>query len=150
MSDMNDKVALITGASSGIGRATGEAFAARGAKVVLAVRREHELATLTSEIESRGGRATFVVTDVAIAKDVERMVAHTIKTFGRLDYAVNNAGIEGKLAGITDLPEQEWDRVLDTNLKGTFLCLQHEARAMLAGGHGVSLVNVGSKHFFPR
>jgi len=69
MSDMNDKVALITGASSGIGRATGEAFAARGAKVVLAVRREHELATLTSEIESRGGRASFVVTDVAIAKD---------------------------------------------------------------------------------
>ncbi len=65
-----------------------------------------------------------MVTDVAIAMDVERMVAHAIETFGRPDYAVNNAGIEGKLAGITDLPEQEWDRVLDTNLKGTFLCLQ--------------------------
>ncbi len=148
MSDMNDKVALITGASSGIGRATAEAFAARGAKVVLAARREHELATLTSEIESRGGRASFVVTDVAIAKDVERMVAHAIETFGGLDYAVNNAGIEGKLAGITDLPEQEWDRVLDTNLKGTFLCLQHEARAMLAGGHGGAIVNVGSVNSF--
>ena len=108
MSGMNDKVALITGASSGIGRATAELFAARGAKVVLAARREHELATLTSEIGSRGGGASFVVTDVAIAKDVERMVAHAIETFGRLDYAVNNAGIEGKLAGITDLPEQEW------------------------------------------
>ena len=148
MSDMNDKVALITGASSGIGRATCEAFAARGAKVVLAARREHELATLTSEIQGRGGRASFVVTDVAIAKDVERMVAHTIETFGRLDYAVNNAGIEGKFASITDLPEQEWDRVLDTNLKGTFLCLQHEARAMLAGGHGGAIVNLGSVNSF--
>src|SRR6267143_669987 len=148
MSDMNDKVALITGASSGIGRATGEAFAARGAKVVRAARREHELATLTSEIESRGGRASFVVTDVTIAKDVERMVAHAMETFGRLDYAVNNAGIEGKLAGITDLPEQEWDRVLDTNLKGTFLCLKYEARAILAGGHGGAIVNVGSVNSF--
>jgi NAD(P)-dependent dehydrogenase (short-subunit alcohol dehydrogenase family) len=148
MSDMNDKVALITGASSGIGRATGEAFAARGAKVVLAARREDELETLTREIESRGGRASFVVTDVAIAQDVERMVAHTINTFGRLDYAVNNAGIEGKLASITDLSEQEWDRVLDINLKGTFLCLQHEARAMLAGGHGGAIVNVGSINSF--
>jgi NAD(P)-dependent dehydrogenase (short-subunit alcohol dehydrogenase family) len=89
-----------------------------------------------------------VVTDVAIAKDVERMVAHAIETFGRLDYAVNNAGIEGKFAGITDLPEQEWDRVLDTNLKGTFLCLRYEARAMLAGGHGGAIVNVGSVNSF--
>jgi len=89
-----------------------------------------------------------VVTDVAIAKDVERMVAHAIETFGRLDFAVNNAGIEGKLASITDLPEQEWDRVLDTNLKGTFLCLQYEARAMLAGGHGGAIVNVGSVNSF--
>jgi len=145
---MNDKVALITGASSGIGRATGEAFAARGAKVVLAARREHELATLTSEIESRGGRASFVVTDIAIAKDVERMVAHAIETFGRLDYAVNNAGIEGQLSGITDLPEEEWHRVLNINLKGNFLCMKYEARAMLAGGHGGAIVNVGSVNSF--
>ena len=148
MSDMNGKVAVITGASSGIGRATAELFAARGANVVLAARREHELATITSEIEHRGGKAIFVVTDVAIAKDVERLVAHVIETFGRLDYAVNNSGIEGKIAPITELPEQEWDRVLDTNLKGTFLCLQHEARAMLAGGHGGAIVNVGSVNSF--
>jgi NAD(P)-dependent dehydrogenase (short-subunit alcohol dehydrogenase family) len=148
MSDMKDKVALITGASSGIGRATAELLAARGANVVLAARREDELATLKSEIKSRGGKATFIVTDVAIAKDVERMVAHAIETFGRLDYAVNNAGIEGTIAPITDLPEQEWDRVLGTNLKGTFLCLQYEARAMLAGGRGGSIVNVGSVNSF--
>ncbi|MGA8618129.1 MAG: glucose 1-dehydrogenase [Candidatus Sulfotelmatobacter sp.] len=148
MSDMNDKVALITGASNGIGRATGKAFAARGAKVVLAARREHELATLTSEIESRGGRASFVVTDVAIAKDVEGMVAHAIETFGRLDYAVNNAGIEGQLSGIMDLPEEEWGRVFNINLKGNFLCMKYEARAMLAGGHGGAIVNVGSVNSF--
>jgi len=148
MPDMNGKVAVITGASSGIGRATAELFAARGAKVVLAARREPELATLKNEIESHGGKASFVVTDVAIARDVKRMVAHAIETFGRLDYAVNNAGIEGKIAPITELPEQEWDRVLDTNLKGTFLCLQHEARAMLAGGHGGAIINVGSVNSF--
>jgi NAD(P)-dependent dehydrogenase (short-subunit alcohol dehydrogenase family) len=148
MSDMRGKVALVTGASSGIGRATGEAFAARGAKVVLAARREAELAALAKEIEGKGGTATYVVTDVAIAKDVEQMVAHTIEKFGRLDCAVNNAGIEGKLAAITELPEQEWDRVLDANLKGTFLCLQHEARAMLAGGPGGAIVNVGSVNSF--
>ena len=105
MSDMNDSVALITGASSGIGRATAEAFA---------------------------------------AKDVERMVAHAIETFGRLDYAVNNAGIEGQWTGITDLAEDEWDRVLDINLKGTFLCMKYEARAMLDCGHGGAVVNIGS------
>ena len=148
MQDMQEKVALITGASSGIGRATAEVFAERGAKVVLAARREDELATLAGQIQERGGQASAVVTDVAIAKDVERMVAHAIETFGRLDYAVNNAGIEGQFAGIAEMPEQEWDRVLGINLKGTFLCLQHEARAMLAGGHGGAIVNVGSVNSF--
>ena len=148
MSEMNGRVALITGASSGIGRATGEVFAARGANVVLAARREDELAAIASEIESRGGRASFVVTDVAIAKDVERMVAHAIETFGRLDYAVNNAGIEGPLASILDLAEEDWDRVHDINLKGTFLCLREEARAMLASGKRGAIVNVGSVNSF--
>lgn len=148
MSDMNQKVALITGASTGIGRATAEAFAARGAAVVIAARRKEELEQLAGEIKSRGGKASVVVTDVAIAKDVERMVAHTLETFGRLDYAVNNAAIEGKLAAITDLPEEEWDRVMDTNLKSVFLCLQQEARAMLAGGRHGAIVNVGSVNSF--
>ena len=153
MLDLVDKVALITGASSGIGRATAELFAARGAKVVLAARREAELAALKSEIEARGGTASLVVTDVAIAKDVEAMVAHAIGKFGRLDYAVNNAGIEGQIASITELAEQEWDRAIDTNLKGAFLCLQHEARAMLAGGRdgaivNRAIVNVGSVNSF--
>ena len=148
MSDLNQKVALITGASTGIGRATAEAFAARGTAVVIAARRKEELEQLAGEIKSRGGKASVVVTDVAIAKDVERMVAHTIETFGRLDYAVNNAAIEGKLAAITDLPEAEWDRVMNTNLKSVFLCLQQEARAMLAGGRHGAIVNIGSVNSF--
>src|SRR5260370_29509511 len=98
MLDLMDKVALITGASSGIGRATAEIFAARGAKVVLAARREEELAALKRGIEARGGAASFVVTDVAIAKDVEAMVAHAIGKVGRLDCAVNNAGFEGLIS----------------------------------------------------
>ena len=148
MSAMNDRVALITGASSGIGRATAEAFAAKGASVVLAARRQDELTSLVTEIEARGGKATAIKTDVSVAKDVERMVAHAIEAFGRLDYAVNNAGIEGQWARITDLAEDDWDRVLDINLKGTFLCLKYEARAMLDGGHGGAIVNIGSVNSF--
>jgi NAD(P)-dependent dehydrogenase (short-subunit alcohol dehydrogenase family) len=145
---MKDKVALVTGASSGIGWATGEAFAARGAKVILAARRENELAALARAIEARGGEVSFVITDVASAQDVERMVTHAIETYGRLDYAVNNAGYEGPVASITNFPEQDWDRVLNTNLKGAFLCMQHEARAMLASGRGGAIVNVGSINSF--
>src|SRR6476659_9019686 len=132
MSLMNDKVALITGASSGIGRATAEAFAANGAHVVLAARREDELASLVKEIEGRGGKAIAVKTDVSNARDVERMVAAAIDRFGGLDYAVNNAGIEGSISSITEMADEAWDQVLDINLRGAFLCLKYEARAMLA------------------
>lgn len=145
---MKDRVALITGASSGIGRASAEAFAAKGARVVVAARRQDELASLVAEIEARGGTATAITTDVSAARDVERMVAHAIETFGRLDYAVNNAGIEGTVAGITDLAEDEWDRVLDINLKGTFLCMKYEAKAMLDSGHDGAIVNIGSVNSF--
>ena len=145
---MKDKVALVTGASSGIGRATAAAFAAKGAKVVLAARRQEELDSLVAEIESGGGKATAIKTDVSKAQDVERMVDHAIDTYGRLDYAVNNAGIEGAIANIVDLAEDDWDSVLDINLKGNYLCLRYEARAMLAGGHGGAIVNVGSVNSF--
>ena len=148
MSEMNGRVALVTGASSGIGRATAALFAARGARVVLAARRQEELASLVTEIESRGGQATAIRTDVSAAGDAERMVAHAMQTFGRLDYAVNNAGIEGQWAGITELAEEQWDRVLDINLKGPFLCMKYEARAMLDGRQGGAIVNIGSVNSF--
>jgi NAD(P)-dependent dehydrogenase (short-subunit alcohol dehydrogenase family) len=148
MADMNGKVALVTGASSGIGRATAEAFSAKGARLVVAARRQDELDSLVAGIEARGGQATAMQTDVSVAADVERMVAHAVATFGRLDYAVNNAGIEGRWAAITELADDEWDRVLGINLRGTFLCMKHQARAMLAAGNGGAIVNVGSVNSF--
>ncbi len=148
MKDMTGKVALITGAGSGIGRATAELFAARGAQVVLAGRTEAPLSDLARRIESQGGCATCVVTDVSLAPQVERMVGHAMEKFGRIDYAVNNAGFEGQLSGIADVTEQDWDRVMNVNLKGVFLCLKYEARAMLAGGQGGAIVNVGSINSF--
>jgi len=148
MNDMKGKVALITGASSGIGKATAEAFAKKGAHVVVAARRKEELNKVVASVKALGGKASAIKTDVSDAKSVEQMVAHTIKVFGRLDYAINNAGIEGKLNGITDLSEDDWDQVLDINLKGTFLCMKYEASAMLELGHGGAVVNIGSVNSF--
>lgn len=148
MRDMDGKVALITGASSGIGWATAEAFAARGAKVVIAARREEQLVALQQKIASQGGQASYVVTDVSVSGDVERMVSHAVEIFGALDYAVNNAAFEGQVKSITQLTEEEWDQVLDINLKGVFLCLKYEACAMLASGRGGAIVNVGSVNSF--
>jgi NAD(P)-dependent dehydrogenase (short-subunit alcohol dehydrogenase family) len=148
MKTMNGKVVLITGASSGIGRATAEAFAAKGATIVVAARRQKELDSLVAAIEAMGGKASAIKTDVSVVESVAQMVAHTIKVFGRLDYAINNAGIEGKLNGITDLLESDWDQVLDINLKGTFLCMKYEAKAMLDLGIGGVIVNIGSVNSF--
>lgn len=148
MSEWNRKVALITGASSGIGRATAEVFAARGARVALAARREHLLDELTEEIREAGGEATYLPTDVSVESDVQELVDHTLEAFGRLDFAVNNAGTEGPIAGLTDMPTDEWQSVLDVNLKGAFLCMKYEARAMLDGGRDGAIVNVGSVNSF--
>lgn len=145
---MKDHVALITGASSGIGRSTAKAFAQKGAKVVLAARREQELASLQAEIEQVGGEASFIPTDVSKVSEVQRMVDHAIETFGRLDYCINNAGVEGDLKPITEFPEEEWDRVMAINLRGNFLCMKYQARAMLETGNGGAIVNVGSVNSF--
>ena len=145
---MKDRVVLITGASSGIGKSTAKAFSEKGAHVVLAARREDELNSLMTEIESGGGKASAIKTDVSKSGDVERMVSHTISEFGRLDFAVNNAGIEGQLKPIVSLQEDEWDQVLDINLKGIFLCMKYEAKAMIESGRGGAIVNIGSVNSF--
>ncbi|EMQ94558.1 3-oxoacyl-[acyl-carrier protein] reductase [Xanthomarina gelatinilytica] len=145
---MKNKVVLITGASSGIGKSTAEAFAAKGANVVVAARRENELHNLVNAIKANGGKATAIQTDVSNSKEVEQMVAHTMETFGRIDYAVNNAGIEGEIAPITELSEASWDKVMNINLKGVFLCMKYQAKAMLSGGHSGAIVNVGSVNSF--
>jgi NAD(P)-dependent dehydrogenase (short-subunit alcohol dehydrogenase family) len=148
MNSLAGKVAIVTGASSGIGEATARLLAARGATVVLAARREQDIAAHAEAIRAAGGRASHIRTDVADAGDVEAMVAHAVETHGRLDIAVNNAGIGAEVHSIVDMPDEWWDRVQNTNLRGNFLCLKHEARAMLAAGNGGAIVNVGSVNTF--
>ena len=140
---MVDKVALVTGGSSGIGRAAAVAMAVAGAKVAVAdvnVQGGNETVRL---IEQTGGEALFVKTDVSDAKDVKSLVDQTVHSFGRLDWAFNNAGVDNKHAPIGEYDEQEWDRVLNINLKGVMLCMRYEIPAMLAGGGG-GIVNTAS------
>src|SRR5919198_6678412 len=120
------KVALVTGGGSGIGRASALTFAREGAKVVVAdvaVEGGEETVRL---IQQRGGEAIFVKADVARAAEVEALVARAVQTYGRLDCAHNNAGIEGSAATITDYAEETWERVIAINLKGVWLCMKYE------------------------
>lgn len=135
--------ALVTGAAAGIGRASALALAAAGASVTVADIDEdggHETVRL---IEAAGGRASFVATDVSSSTDVRHVVEATVENYGGLDWAVNNAGIDGAMAKTGDYDEQEFHRVLGINLTGVFLCMRYEIPHMLAGGAGV-IVNVAS------
>jgi NAD(P)-dependent dehydrogenase (short-subunit alcohol dehydrogenase family) len=132
------KVALVTGASSGIGRATALAFARGGAKVVVSdvvVDGGNETVQL---IKQAGGEATFVKADVAQTADVESLVQQTVATYGRLDCAHNNAGISGPLMTVADTAESKWDRVIAINLKGVWLCMKYELQHMSKQGSGRS------------
>ena len=121
------KTVLVTGASSGIGRATAIAFAREGAKVVVAARRVKESGETVRQIEAVGGDAYFVRTDVSQSPDVQALVARTIERYGALNIAVNNAGIDPEaFMPIAKYDEAIWDRVIDTNLKGVFLCMKYE------------------------
>lgn len=136
-----DRVALVTGAAGGIGRAAALAFAEAGAAVMLAdvdVSGGEETERIIREM---GGDATFLRTDVSRGADVEAMVAATVERFGRLDWAFNNAGIEGVITSVVDYPEDVFDRVIATNLKGVWLCMRHEIPAMLARGGGAIVNN---------
>jgi NAD(P)-dependent dehydrogenase (short-subunit alcohol dehydrogenase family) len=138
------KVAIVTGGSAGIGRATALAFADEGAKVVVAARRSAQGDETASLIRDRGGEAIFVSTDVTSAADVEALVGRAVEAYGRLDIACNNAGIAGPhLVFTADFPEPDWDKVIGTNLKGVWLCLKYEIRQMLKEKRG-TIVNVSS------
>ena len=137
------KIALITGASSGIGQSAAHVFARHGAKLVLADTNEEGGEATAAAVRAEGGDAVFVRTDISSAKDVAALVAAVVERHGRLDCAFNNAGIAGALAPLADLPEESWDRVIGVNLKGVFLCMQHEIRQMLKQGGG-AIVNTAS------
>jgi NAD(P)-dependent dehydrogenase (short-subunit alcohol dehydrogenase family) len=137
------KVVLITGGTSGIGRATAVAFAEQGANVVVAGRREAEGAESVRLVEKTGSNGLFVRTDVAIEKEIEAMVARTVEYFGRLDFAFNNAGVSGEMDsgnGIANTTEV-FNRIMDTNVRGVFLSLKHEIPAILKSGGGAIVNN---------
>ncbi len=148
-------VALVTGGSSGIGRATALAWAREGARVVVAARRIRECEEVVEQIKTTGGEALFVQTDVAKSAEVEALVRNTVEAFGRLDWSCNNAGVEGAGDSIIACTEEDWDHVLDVNLKGVWLCLKYEISQMRKQGGGtivnISSVNglVGSTAFAP-
>jgi NAD(P)-dependent dehydrogenase (short-subunit alcohol dehydrogenase family) len=141
--DFEDRTAIVTGAASGIGRATAEQFAAGGANVVVTDVDTGGGAETVERIEAAGGTATFVETDVSDADDVEAMVQAAVDAYGGVDVAVNNAGIEGETEPLADLSEDAWDRVLDVNLKGLWLCMKHELPELVASDSG-AIVNVSS------
>lgn len=137
------KVALVTGAASGMGRASALAFAREGAKVVAADVVVADGEETVRKIKDAGGEAIFVKADVSKAAEVEALVKKAVDTYGRLDFAHNNAGIEGVTAQTPDCPEDNWDRVININLKGVWLCMKHEIPQMLKQGGG-AIVNTAS------
>lgn len=137
------KVALVTGAGSGIGRAVARAFAAEGAAVVVAGRRPGPLHETVARIESEGGVAAAVEADVSVPGDVARLVESVVERFDRLDIAVNNAGILGPPGPVAELGDEDWAALLATNLTGVWLCMKHEIAWMREHGGGV-IVNVAS------
>jgi NAD(P)-dependent dehydrogenase (short-subunit alcohol dehydrogenase family) len=141
---LDTQVAIVTGASRGIGAATARAFADAGAAVALVARDQTLLDALAAEINAAGGMALSVPTDIGVAEEVERMVARTLEAFGRLDIAFNNAAGGGHPpTPLTDVAVEDFDSALAINLRGTFLCLKHEIAAMLDSGGG-AIVNMTS------
>ena len=139
-----NKVALVTGATSGIGAATARLIAARGAKVVVAGRRLQEGEAVVETIQTAGGEASFCQADTSKEADIKALVDFTLKTYGRLDYAFNNAGVEG-VAGLTSIQqtEENYRHTFDINVLGVLLSMKHEIPAMLANGGG-AIVNTSS------
>jgi len=142
--ELQNKVAIVTGGTSGIGRDTAVLFAKEGARVVVAGRRQAEGQETIDLIRAAGGDSIFVPTDVSKTADVQALVQKTIKTFGRVDIGFNNAGIEGNWLPIAEQAEEDFDRTIAINLKGVWLCLKYEIQQMLKQGTGGAIVNMSS------
>ena len=140
---MDTPVVLVTGALTGIGRATALAFAREHARIVISGRHEDEGQALAAELRDAGAEAEFIRADVRLEQDVRALVDKTIERFGRLDVAVNNAGTEGKFGPITEQTPESYAAIFDTNVLGLLLSLKHELRVMMPQGHG-SIVNLSS------
>jgi NAD(P)-dependent dehydrogenase (short-subunit alcohol dehydrogenase family) len=143
---LSGKVAVVTGGSSGIGRAVALAFAGAGAKVVVAARGVERGEAVAHEIRERGGEATFVRADMGYASDVEALIARAVQRYGRLDCACNNAAtVAGTSAPTADVEEDAFDRAVAVNLRGVWLCMKHEIRQMLGQERpGGAIVNTSS------
>lgn len=141
--EFRNKVALITGGAAGLGRATALAFAREKSKVVIADIMVQEGEETVRMVRELGCEALFIKTDISQRDEIEAMVEKTIAEFGRIDSALNNVGISVKLALTADLPEEEWDRLMDINLKGVWRCMKYEIPHMLKQGGGV-IVNMSS------
>src|SRR5438874_11480356 len=142
---MSSSVVLITGALTGIGRAAAIVFAQEGARIVVSGRRDKQGKELVAELEGLGAEAIFVRADVRNEDDVRNLVDQSVKRFGRLDVAVNNAGTEGVPGPVTDQTAESYAATFDTNVLGTLLSMKHELRVMLPQGSG-SIVNVSSTY----
>jgi NAD(P)-dependent dehydrogenase (short-subunit alcohol dehydrogenase family) len=143
MKEFDGKVALVTGGGSGIGRGTALAFAREGAKVVIADRNVQRGEEIVSMIGDVGGTASFRRTDVSVAAEIEALVDYTMATYGRLDLAFNNAGIEGDVKPLVDQTEANFDALMNINVKGVWLSMKHEIPRMLERGGG-AIVNSSS------
>jgi NAD(P)-dependent dehydrogenase (short-subunit alcohol dehydrogenase family) len=140
---LDGKVAFVTGAANGIGRAAALAFARQGASVVVTDVSEQNNQETARMIQELGGQALAVRCDVSRAEDIQRALNATIETFGRLDFAFNNAGVEYTIKPAADVTEEEWDRIIDIDLRGVFLCMKYEIPLMLKQGGG-AIVNTSS------
>jgi NAD(P)-dependent dehydrogenase (short-subunit alcohol dehydrogenase family) len=144
MRGLQGKVALVTGASSGIGKAASLAFAREGARVVLAGRRQKESEETVEAIRKSGGEAVSFKADVCRASEIEALVQFVIAQYGHLDCAFNNAGIASPLAATAQCTEQDWDETINTNLKGVWLCMRYQIPAMLANSGGAIVNNASA------
>jgi NAD(P)-dependent dehydrogenase (short-subunit alcohol dehydrogenase family) len=138
MAALTGKVAIVTGATSGIGERIAEVFVEEGAKVVIAARREQEGSVLEKRLN-----VSFIRTDVAKEADVQAMIAHAIERFGRIDCLVNNAGQPAPMVSIAEIDGESIDRILAVNVRGVLLGIKHAAPVMLSQGAG-SIINIGS------